>query len=45
MTNRYIGRHYLRRPDEERVDESSEENELHPTCVFELDKESSSDDG
>jgi hypothetical protein len=44
MTNWYIGRHPLRRPDEERVDELSEENELHPTCAFELDKESSSDD-
>jgi hypothetical protein len=44
MTNWYIGRHPLRRPDEERVDQSREENELHPTRVFELDKDSSSDD-
>jgi hypothetical protein len=44
ITNWYIVRHPLLHPDKEKLDESSEEDDLRSTPVLELDRESSSDD-
>jgi hypothetical protein len=45
LTNWYLCRHPLRRPDEENTDESSEEEEIRNPPVCRLEDESSDSDG